>query len=112
MPPYTDANLKVVEEILSLSIFKAPLERDLASLAEAGATTIHRLNFAYVGFFTTGDLFRLTPGKLFLNMFGRCGHYLKFFLFAFVKSLICMSPHWGGYCYLLLCLQKTLYNDP
>ena len=72
-PPYTDPNLKVVEEILSLSIFKAPLERDLTALMSAGVT-VHRINFAYVGFFTIGDIFRLTPGKLMLNMFGRhCG---------------------------------------
>lgn len=69
-PPFNDANLKIIQEIISLSIFKAPLQKDVEMLMSHGAK-VYMLNFAYEGFMTISDVFRLSVFKLMVHMLGK-----------------------------------------
>lgn len=69
-PSRTDINLKRLEQLYSLAIFQAPLDRDLRLLF-AQNVPIYSYTFQYQGPMTMVDLFRLPVLKLLLNFSGR-----------------------------------------
>ena len=69
-PSLTAESLMPMEEITSMTIFKAPLQKDVDILVSHGVK-VYMYNFDYAGTMSIADVFRLSLPKLMLNMTGR-----------------------------------------
>lgn len=64
---YSERNLKVLEDLFTVSYFHAPFYRDFDLLAELGVT-LYGYHFDYRTIFSLTDLSRQHPGKAFLSV--------------------------------------------